>query len=217
MAVEGLPFLSSPFPPGLMDQVHGSCVVWCVCGGVCVVVCVCVCVCVCVLAQGSQGELAFLIGSGLHKGKDSSIWPGVDQKEGWVKAKEPPYLPKREAGSLILLATELGLGVSIYAVRVNLETAITSHLEFNCFLRYLPTAIATTMLEEGLPKPSPALVPFLIRHFWWLLMSAGKSPILACSPIPLTPPFSPTSATSPQAVSSELKHPCFLGTVPSGH
>lgn len=42
MAVEGLPFLSSPFPPGLMDQVHGSCVVWCVCGGVCVVVCVCV-------------------------------------------------------------------------------------------------------------------------------------------------------------------------------
>ena len=48
--------------------------VWCVC--------VCVCVGVCVLAQGGQGELAFLIGSGLHEGKDSSIWPGVGQKEG---------------------------------------------------------------------------------------------------------------------------------------
>ena len=70
VAVEGLPFLSSPFPPGLMDQVCGSCVVW----GVCV--------CVCVVAQGGQGELAFLIGSGLHEGKDSSIWPGVGQKEG---------------------------------------------------------------------------------------------------------------------------------------
>ena len=40
------------------------------------------CVCVCVVAQDGQGELAFLIGSGLHEGKDSSIWPGVGQKEG---------------------------------------------------------------------------------------------------------------------------------------
>lgn len=39
-------------------------------------------VCVCVVAQGGQGELAFLIGSGLHEGKDSSIWPGIGQKEG---------------------------------------------------------------------------------------------------------------------------------------
>lgn len=81
------------------------------------------------------------------------------------QSKRTSPLPKREAGSLILLATELGLRVSIYAVRVNLEIDITSHLEFNCFLRCLPTAIATTMLEDSLPKPSPALVPFLIRHF----------------------------------------------------
>ena len=188
--MEGLSFLSSPFPPGLMDQVHGSCVG-----------CVCVCVYVCV-GTGWSGRTGFPHRLWPPRGKGQLHLAWGWSEGGVSQGKRTSPLPKKEAGSLILLATELGLRVSIYAVRVNLEIDITSLLEFNCFLRCLPTAIATTMLEEGLPKPSPALVPFLIRHFWWLLMSVGKSPVLAGSPRLITPPLSPTSMTSPQALSS---------------
>lgn len=43
---------------------------------------------------GDQGELASFIGSGLHQGKDRSIWSGAGEEEQGVRAREP-HAPKR--------------------------------------------------------------------------------------------------------------------------
>lgn len=108
-----------------------------------------------------QGDLASLKGAGLHQGKGSSIWFGVSQEkqESRSENQPPPPPQKKEIGPLILLVPWLGPGEKCLSRKRHLRVPIILHLgDTDCFLRWLPTPITVTLLDDGLPKPGPALL-----------------------------------------------------------